>query len=545
MTPISKRIVREEAGQAPEAVRERATSSCSSGSTPGASSAFACRSMSCCARWAAQLRPERPHRAWTPTASLELMNLHAADAAVRQPSSIPPSRLSSRRSCSAAPQGAATAVRSEPMRPGVRRRCSIASAHGIYPVRDGALQFDRVHRRLSGRHVQRVHDLQRPARFPQYPTARTARAHHPSAHAHGRSRPDRSVLQLLPVAAVHARRRSPAQRHPHALLDDEDRPNTSFLPPAWRTVTTSSRDGEPYEYLWLLVARADVARLHASRTPATSPELRQLLPAETRSASTRSICYYNTSILYDVFDIDGDFEPEVMGVRYFIAYSLKDGRPGSAARARRAPRLLRLAVRRRAAVRRGRPGVSSATSSDGRFIERRAPWTARSTTASSCAKPTTNRRRSSSTASSTSRLPKSCARSVCTTRFPGLVTGWCSASVRALWRRRSVGAGVEVVRRDIDVATPLRRRRSGALHKDGRSDRLSHFAWTVAGFTMRAGSARWLTGSGSLARRALIAGARRRSDADRERAGELVLAGFLARDERGDARRSSGRRCRT
>jgi hypothetical protein len=28
-----------------------------------------------------------------------------------------------------------------------------------------------------------------------------------------------------------------------------------------------------------------------------------------------------------VFDIDGDFEPEVMGVRYFIAYSLKDAKP--------------------------------------------------------------------------------------------------------------------------------------------------------------------------------------------------------------------------
>jgi len=37
--------------------------------------------------------------------------------------------------------------------------------------------------------------------------------------------------------------------------------------------------------------------------------------------------FLNKSYLYDIFDIDGDFEPEVMGVRYFIAYALKDNRP--------------------------------------------------------------------------------------------------------------------------------------------------------------------------------------------------------------------------
>jgi hypothetical protein len=55
-------------------------------------------------------------------------------------------------------------------------------------------------------------------------------------------------------------------------------------------------------------------------------ELRQLLPAETDQLSDVDL-FYNTSTLYDVFDIDGDFEPEVMGVRYFIAYSLKDNKP--------------------------------------------------------------------------------------------------------------------------------------------------------------------------------------------------------------------------
>jgi len=39
--------------------------------------------------------------------------------------------------------------------------------------------------------------------------------------------------------------------------------------------------------------------------------------------------YYNLSQLYDVFDVDGDFEPEVMGVRYYVAYSLHGDTPDS------------------------------------------------------------------------------------------------------------------------------------------------------------------------------------------------------------------------
>ncbi len=35
----------------------------------------------------------------------------------------------------------------------------------------------------------------------------------------------------------------------------------------------------------------------------------------------------NKSYLYEVFDIDGDFQPEVMGVRYFVAFSLRNKRP--------------------------------------------------------------------------------------------------------------------------------------------------------------------------------------------------------------------------
>ena len=76
----------------------------------------------------------------------------------------------------------------------------------------GPLRRDRVrrvHRHLSGRDLQRVHRLERQA-HPLLPHARTPHAHDPPAVAHRRSHSDRRVIQLLAVAAVHAR------RHQHA-----------------------------------------------------------------------------------------------------------------------------------------------------------------------------------------------------------------------------------------------------------------------------------------------------------------------------------------
>jgi hypothetical protein len=55
-------------------------------------------------------------------------------------------------------------------------------------------------------------------------------------------------------------------------------------------------------------------------------ELRQLFPSETEKLYDIDV-FLNKSYLYDVFDIDGDFTPEVMGIRYFIAYSLKNKKP--------------------------------------------------------------------------------------------------------------------------------------------------------------------------------------------------------------------------
>jgi hypothetical protein len=101
--------------------------------------------------------------------------------------------------------------------------------------------------------------------------------------------------------------------------------DTSFLPAAWRSVRRGSRDGEPYQYLWLL-SRGPMSHGCTHLNAGHISELRQLLPANTDALYQVDV-FLNTSYLYDVFDIDGDFEPEVMGVRYFIAYSLKDSKP--------------------------------------------------------------------------------------------------------------------------------------------------------------------------------------------------------------------------
>jgi hypothetical protein len=109
----------------------------------------------------------------------------------------------------------------------------------------------------------------------------------------------------------------------HTLFWKMKPAETAFLPEAWRSVRGA--DGEPYQYLWLL-SRGPMSHGCTHLNAGHISELRQLLPSETDQLSEVDV-FYNTSTSYDVFDIDGDFAPEVMGVRYFIAYSLKDNKP--------------------------------------------------------------------------------------------------------------------------------------------------------------------------------------------------------------------------
>ncbi len=100
---------------------------------------------------------------------------------------------------------------------------------------------------------------------------------------------------------------------------------TSFVPETWRQVADKSRSGEPLPYLWLL-SRGPMSHGCTHLNAGHISELRQILPSETEHLY-KIDNFRNKSYLYDVFDIDGDMIPEVMGVRYFIAFSLKNKKP--------------------------------------------------------------------------------------------------------------------------------------------------------------------------------------------------------------------------
>lgn len=99
----------------------------------------------------------------------------------------------------------------------------------------------------------------------------------------------------------------------------------SFLPAELRETGRLSREGKPYRYLWLL-SRGPMSHGCTHVNAGHISELRQLLPAEPKDLDHVEV-FINKSHLFDVFDIDGDLEPEVMGVKYFVAYSLANKRP--------------------------------------------------------------------------------------------------------------------------------------------------------------------------------------------------------------------------
>ena len=111
----------------------------------------------------------------------------------------------------------------------------------------------------------------------------------------------------------------------HTLWWQMEPARTAFLPAAWRSGAPGGSDGNPHRYLWLL-SRGPMSHGCTHVNVGHIAELRQLLPAETERLYEVDV-FYNQSQLYDVFDVDGDLTPEVMGVRYFIAYSLRDKTP--------------------------------------------------------------------------------------------------------------------------------------------------------------------------------------------------------------------------
>ena len=154
--------------------------------------------------------------------------------------------------------------RARSRRPSFERRSwrsSRASRTGCYPVRDGALAFDEF-TAIYPVGTFNEYTTWNGKPHPVLPDAGTPRAHDPPAHAHRRPHPDRRVVQLLAVAAVHARRHQHAQLLPHAVVADGAGPHR--LPAggvAERGPRQPRRQAVPLSLAAL--ARADVARLHA------------------------------------------------------------------------------------------------------------------------------------------------------------------------------------------------------------------------------------------------------------------------------------------
>jgi hypothetical protein len=94
---------------------------------------------------------------------------------------------------------------------------------------------------------------------------------------------------------------------------------TPFLPETWQDAA------EGRTYLWLL-SRGPMSSGCTHLTTGHINELRQVLPSDTEKLYEIDT-FYNRSYDLDVFDVDGDLQPEVMGVEYYIAYALSNKKP--------------------------------------------------------------------------------------------------------------------------------------------------------------------------------------------------------------------------
>lgn len=161
--------------------------------------------------------------------------------------------------------------------------------------------------------------------MPQYPTpGRRALTHHqrtkPVDHI-----PTVAVYSYLPwIPYMHVGDR--LHNSFHTLWWRMDPGTTGLLPQAIKSNDRAIRaDGKPYQRLWLL-SRGPMSHGCTHVNAGHISELREMLPA--RPERMRDVdTFINKSHLFDVFDIDGDLKPEIMGARYFVAYSAKNKKP--------------------------------------------------------------------------------------------------------------------------------------------------------------------------------------------------------------------------
>lgn len=111
----------------------------------------------------------------------------------------------------------------------------------------------------------------------------------------------------------------------HTLWFNIDNKNTNLIPEEWKTYTGDSRTGKPYRRLWL-VSRGPMSHGCTHVNAGHIQEMRQMFPSREEDLA-KVVTYRNKSNLFDVFDINGDGTPEVMGVKYYHVYTLRGKKP--------------------------------------------------------------------------------------------------------------------------------------------------------------------------------------------------------------------------
>ncbi len=104
--------------------------------------------------------------------------------------------------------------------------------------------------------------------------------------------------------------------------------STSFLPKEWRSVAGEVDPGKPYQQLWL-VSRGPASHGCTRMDSGQMSEFRNSMPSSSDGLSGIPN-FRNLPQCFEVFDIDGDGEAEVMGVAYFNAYKSENHEPTGA-----------------------------------------------------------------------------------------------------------------------------------------------------------------------------------------------------------------------
>ncbi len=100
---------------------------------------------------------------------------------------------------------------------------------------------------------------------------------------------------------------------------------TPYLPRQWQSVAGDRDPSKSYKQLWL-VSRGPASHGCTRLDSGQMSELRNSLPSSSE-AMAGIPTYRNLPYCYEVFDIDGNGSPEVMGVQYYVAYKSVDHKP--------------------------------------------------------------------------------------------------------------------------------------------------------------------------------------------------------------------------